>query len=496
MMANIKSIAFNNVAEQFDFELNRFRELLGIENPGPLEREIKGEIVKILETAPIQALSHRYQLGLVYRVLDKGKHTRLDHTIGVVAKCIISADRINFNSEESGLQFNKNDVKELAVAAALHDCGHLPVSHATERAFLTAKGIRKGITHEERILPLIVNRNPYFDELRSIVLSWPEFNENSFYRIASIISPINGDEYEKKIRNYIRPKRAIQQLLVSDIDMDRLDYIIRDASELNYLPVKTISTKLVNYIKDLTLIKYKSLSQENFEENVELCLSEDNKESVFNLLVSRVLLYKYIYFSEKIRCFEATLTYLIGTFIDNNIALEPLRLIAMSDDYFINTYLDKLVLYVDNENGLQDYLKEQYIDVLKNDKVERFKYLLPIHDEDIVNPRLKGEFTKEINKRSYIDNLRSYINTAVNKDKLILEQGDILIDVFNLKTGGGDLLVREKDGSLQTLNHFMNGSNMHRLCSEIRLDIYIKSDLGDKVKESVSNEINLFFKNI
>ncbi len=478
-------------------ELKVFREALNIQNEGIFEKKILDDIVKILATKPIQALEHRLQLGLVYNVLgeEKGKHTRFAHTVGVVAKCIVTADLINKNTHNKQLRFTEVDVRELAVAACLHDCGHFPISHATERAFLTAKNLTKGTSHEERILPLIVNRNSYFEELRNIVLSWgKEYDENTFFRIACIISPNQGEEYVKSNDTFKRPKKAIQQLLVSDIDMDRLDYIIRDANELNYLPVKLIADKLVAYVKGLTLEIYKSLNQPKNSDNVELCLASDVKENVFYLLVSRVLLYKYIYFSDKVRRFEAILTYLVGTLIEEGVAFEPLKLIAMSDNEFLNSYLLELVKYIEDKEDLQRHLREKYINVLKHDKVVRFNKLESIYDFNIVNPRLKEEFQKNINKRSYIDNLRKYIYSKAGD--IDLEQGDILLDIFYLKTGGGELLVKEEDGELKTLNFFMNGSNMHRLCSENRLDIYMKSDLSDRKKKFVSDELNKFFKEI
>ncbi|MES2109106.1 MAG: HD domain-containing protein [Bacteroidota bacterium] len=482
--------------KQLNDELTFFRGLLGIEKAGEIESLILEPIAMVLETQPIQSLKYRYQLGLVYKVLDNdnAKHTRFDHTVGVIAKCIVAADIINGNTIDPKLKLSEIDVKELAVAAALHDCGHLPISHATERAFLTAKGLTDGITHEERILPLIIDRNPYFEDLRKLILSWTHFDENSFYRIASIISPKMGIEYEKKYKKFKMPKRAIQQLLVSDIDMDRLDYIIRDSMQLDYLPVTLIKDKLVKYVNGLSLELYKSLNQTSNSSNVELCLAEEMKDNVFYLLVSRVLLYKYLYFSEKVRSFEAVLTYLIGTFIEKKVAFEPLKLIAMSDEEFINEYLEYLVSYVDNTDGLQKHITEKYINVLRYDKVERFKKLDSIYDYNIVNPRLKEEFTKNINERSYIDNLRTHLFEKSKVADMKFEQGEILLDVFHLKTGGGELLVKDKKRNFKTLSDYMNGSNMHRLCSETRLDVYLKSDLSDKKKEFVKNELINFFK--
>jgi hypothetical protein len=215
-----------------------------------------------------------------------------------------------------------------------------------------------------------------------------------------------------------------------------------------------------------------------------------------------VLLYKYIYFSENVRSFEAVLTNLIGILMDEGVALEPLKLIAVSDDYFIEKYLESLVSYVDN-GELKSHLIEKHIKVLQKEKVGRFRLLMSVSDKKIENPRLREEFINKISERSYIDNLRDYIFLSIKKRfGVVLERSDILIDVFHLKTGGGDLLVRKdhknEDGTqnftYNTLKDYMNGSNMHRLCTELRLDIYTKSDLSEKKKEQIKDRIISFFK--
>jgi HD superfamily phosphohydrolase len=493
-------------SEVLDKELTSFRRVLGHLEPGPIENLLKSDVAKLLDTKSMQLLSERYQLGLLRKVSDNGNwhnalHTRLDHTIGVVAKCIVACDVINSNTNPHIKRtLNESDARELVVAAALHDCGHLPVSHASERALLTAKGLTSGITHEERIVPLIINRNPLFEDLQNLIISWG-VHEHFFFRVACIISPGIANEYVRTIHNFKLPKRAIQQLLVSQIDMDRLDYIIRDSVSLNYSPVTLIRDSTVKYVNGLLLEKSKTLSQGNPDDNAELCIKHEYVQNVFYLLVSRVLLYKYIYFSEKVRSFEAILTNLIGVLIDKGIALEPLKLLAMSDDYFIDHYLVKLVDFIDDPN-LKKHLIEKHIKVLQNEKVGRFRHLLSIHAKHIGNPRLKEEFIENISKQSYIDNLRDYVFSSVKKRGVILEKSDILLDVFHLKTGGGDLLVRsDKENedhtitsTYKTLKDYMNGSNMHRLCTEIRLDVYIKSDLNSRKKDLIRERILSFFK--
>lgn len=508
-------IKSGGIEKQFQDELISFRNKLGIKESGELEKKIQKDVVNLLNTNSLLLLKDRLQLGLLSKVSNNknwhnATHTRLDHTIGVVAKCIVACDKINKNTNEDENLTKKDkkrilseeDVRELVVAAAIHDCGHLPISHATERSLLTAKGFTSGVKHEERIVPLILNKNPLFESLQDLIKSW---NCDKFFmhRVACIINPKMCDEFVRNIDGFKLPKRAIQQLLSSPIDMDRLDFVIRDSNSINYSPVTMISDKLGLFVNGLFLEKSKSLGEGNPDFNAEICLSKNYVENVFSFLVSRVLLYKYVYFSEKVRSFEAVLTNLMSVLLDEGIAIEPLKLIAMSDDYFISKHLEYLISFIEKED-LKQHLLEKHVKVLQKEKVGRFKLLLSIKEKRINNPRLREEFVTYIGKRSYIDNLRDYIFQSVPKKNnlMTLERSDILLDVFDLKAGGGDLLVRtdvktEKNTLIpiyNTLKDFMNGSNMNRLCTETRLDVYIKSDLSEKKIELIEERIISFFK--
>jgi HD superfamily phosphohydrolase len=491
-----------SIEQSLNDELNGFRKLLKVKEIGVFEKTIKQEVLAVLQTEPLKVLDGRYQLGLLYEVSNNENwrnaiHSRLEHTIGVVAKCIVACDVINKNTKlnegRKNAELTLKDVRELAAAAALHDCGHLPISHATERGLQTVKDLKTGISHEDRIIPLLITRNAYFEDIRTAILGWDEFDSDSLLRIASIISPKTGEKFVKEIEGFKLPKRAIQQILVSEIDMDRLDYIIRDSEKLNYSPVTLIKERIAQYIHGLTLEESKFIGEGRPKENLELCLNDNYTESVFSLLVSRVLLYKNVYFSEKVRSFEAVLTYLIGTFIAEEVSIEPLKLIGMTDDYFINTYLHELAEHVDDKETIK------YVEVLKDDKVDKFKFVTSIEDKEIVNARLREEFKNNLEHRHYIDNLRSHLEMLAPK-KLKFKRSDILLDVFHLKTGGGDLLIEHVDKktgriTYKTLNDYMNGSNIHSLCSEKRLDIYMKSDLGEQREEFIKEAIDIFFKN-
>lgn len=473
-----------------------------------IEKIIKDDISRIFDTDPLIILKNRQQLGLLRRVKPEWKnvdHTRYDHSIGVAAKCIVVCDYLNSITSEKELKFSTQDVKELALAAALHDCGHLPMSHAVERAFLSSKFKKSDVSHEARIIPLLLRPNPYFETIHKLTDSWvkdsKDFDSDSLYRVAAIISQEKTETYIKDKIDFQYPKRAILQLLTSEIDLDRLDFIIRDAAALNYSPVVLIEKDLLKYIGGLTLVKANTL-RKGFENDVELCVNRIDLQFVFFFLVSRVLLYKYCYFSKKVRSFEAILTYLISDYLDKNIEINPLKLIPMSDDDFIEKYLESLLQYI-SDKDVKSHILTKYINVLKKDKVERFKFHNSIDTFSIKNPRLAKELEENLNKYSYINTIKNTIREEGSKKNCIIEKEDLLLDVFSIKAGGGDLLVSEKQVNkitgekkevLKILKDFMNGSNIHRLCTETRLDIYFKSDIGESKKEKIDELIKQYYE--
>lgn len=280
--------------------------------------------------------------------------------------------------------------------------------------------------------------------------------------------------------------------------MDRLDYIIRDSNNLKYGPVIKNQKVFVKYLRGLTLKKTKIIGKPFYpDENVELCLDDTFIEEAFCLLISRVLLYQYIYFSPRVRCFEATLTFLVGELIQKS-AMSPYKLMTIGDDDFIKTYLgfyvNKIVDISDKDNLIKDYYK-----AIRNDKASKFERLISIDPKSILNPRLKQELKLNIDSRSYLKHLKDAIvkesNKKINSEEVKIEDEIILLDIYNLQTGGGDFLVfRNKDKATKTLFDYMNGSNIHRLCSQQRLDIYIQRDVNEECRNKVKTTIDRLFK--
>lgn len=146
----------------------------------------------ILEHPYIQRLRRIRQLGLSYLVYPGAIHTRFQHALGAFHLMAQAIEIIR----SKGHEITDEEAEAVSIAILLHDIGHGPFSHTLERTIID------NISHER--LSLI-----FMDKL----------NETFQGRLSMAISVFKG-EYSKKF---------LHQLVSSQLDMDRLDYLKRDS---------------------------------------------------------------------------------------------------------------------------------------------------------------------------------------------------------------------------------------------------------------------------
>ena len=148
--------------------------------------------VEIIEHPYFQRLRRIKQLGLSSLVYPGANHTRFEHAIGTM-HLVRSAIEV---LKKKGNKITDEEEEGVIAALLLHDIGHGPFSHALEQSIV------RGVSHEE--LSLI-----YMDEL----------NREMDGRLSLAIDIFTN--------NY--PKRFLHQLVSSQLDMDRLDFLKRDS---------------------------------------------------------------------------------------------------------------------------------------------------------------------------------------------------------------------------------------------------------------------------
>lgn len=151
----------------------------------------------LINTKEMQRLRRIHQLGGTYQVFASSEHSRFTHSLGTYETARKIADTVT----DVKNALNEEDKVVLYCAALLHDIGHGPFSHAFESIH--------PIHHEEYSVAIIQKDSEVYDVLSKIDPTLPQ-------KVASVI--------EKTHPNPILP-----QLVSSQIDADRMDYLLRDA---------------------------------------------------------------------------------------------------------------------------------------------------------------------------------------------------------------------------------------------------------------------------
>ena len=200
-------------------------------------------IFDLIEHPYFQRLRRIKQLGLTHLVYPGALHTRFHHALGTMHLMGKAIDVI----KSKGHEITDKEAEGVSIAILLHDIGHGPFSHALEHSIVS------GISHED-ISTL------FMDELNK------EFNGKL-------------DLALKIFRNKY-PKKFLHQLVSSQLDMDRIDYLKRDSF------YSGVSEGVVNTERIITMLNVK---------NDELAIDVKGIYSIEKFIIARRLMYWQVY---------------------------------------------------------------------------------------------------------------------------------------------------------------------------------------------------------
>ncbi len=191
----------------------------------------RGLLYDIVSHPLMQRLNRISQLGLTSVVYPGARHTRFQHSLGafyLMSEAILSL-------QQKGQFIFDSEAEAVQAAILMHDIGHGPFSHVLENTLI------QGISHEEISLLMMEQINQDLGNNLNLAIH------------------IFKDEY---------PKKFLHQLLSSQLDMDRLDYLRRDSfytgvTEGNIGSARII--KMLNVVDDSLVVESKGIySLENY----------------------------------------------------------------------------------------------------------------------------------------------------------------------------------------------------------------------------------------
>ncbi|WP_321370970.1 HD domain-containing protein [uncultured Draconibacterium sp.] len=364
-------------------------------------------IFDLLEHPTFQRLRHIKQLGLSYLVFPGANHTRFEHAIGTVhlMRQAISVLRIK------GHNITDKEAEAVTIAILLHDIGHAPFSHVLENTLVN-------ISHENISLMLMQELNREFNGKLDLAIK------------------IFTNKYKK---------RFLHQLVASQLDMDRLDYLSRDSF---FTGVVEGTIGLERIIKMLNV------------HNDQLVVDVKGIYSIEKFLISRRLMYWQVYLHK---------TVVAAEFLLINVLKRAKELIAEGKTLFVTPTL-KIFLTnnltpedfntnkeIEGKNVLTWYtlLDDNDILISIKDWQNHPDPVLSKLSQGITNRKLpRTKFNEKpisaSKKEKYINKIRKHIITDPEKAKYFLMTGVITNNAYNKHYE--NISVLYKDGTVKEIN--------------------------------------------
>ncbi len=378
-----------------------------------------GLIYDIVQHPLFQRLNRINQLGLASVVYPGARHTRFQHSLGSL---FLMSEAVK-SLKEKGVYIFDSEEEAVKIAILLHDIGHGPFSHVLEHTLM------HGISHEDISL-----------------LMMEQINREKHGELNLAIS-IFKDEY---------PNKIFHQLISSQLDMDRLDYLRRDSfftgvTEGNIGSARII--KMLNVKDDRLVIESKGIY------------------SIENFLTTRRLMYWQVYLHRTAVGYEKILV---------NTLLRAKDLVRSGKEIFA---APALAYFLGNEVNAEwfathDDALQMYADLDDSDICSALKVWK--NSDDIILSTLASDmldrhlFTVEVSEEppaeEYLQSIRDHIalqmGIPVEDTRYLMTLTEIGKDMYNPEDDSIGILY--KDGTVKDIAEASEILNVQLLSKKIR----------------------------
>ncbi|WP_026400114.1 HD domain-containing protein [Acholeplasma equifetale] len=346
-------------------------------------------ITELIDSSVFQRLRRIRQLSGVHMVFHAAEHSRFTHALGVyeLAYRFLKIEEINE-------ALNEREQQLFLAAALLHDIGHGAYSHAFEYVFKV---------NHEKIGARIIQEHP---EITKVL---DKIDKDFKYDCASII--LKKGKYP-----------LIEQLISSQLDIDRLDYLERDA----YFTGAAYGHIDLDRLMRVVTVK-----------NNRLVFKASGIHAIENYLVARYHMYWQVYYHPKARAYEVIL---------EKIYLRVKDLIHGGYQFIQDVSYLKAIL--DNPNDLDAYLEID--DFYINGMIASFK-----HEKDTILKTLAHDFLNRRMWKHMDDNKEN--EEAIQKIYNDLTEEEI--KYFTLKTSVQQGAYQESRSNLGDQIYILNEKN-------------------------------------
>lgn len=378
----------------------------------------RGVLLNVVEHPLMQRLSRIKQLGLTSMVYPSAQHTRFQHSIGafhLMSEAISSLTR-------KGIFIFDSEAEAVEAAILMHDIGHGPFSHVLEHTLIS------GINHEEISLLMMEQINREMKGELNLALK------------------IFKNEY---------PKKFLHQLISSQLDMDRLDYLRRDSF---------FTGVTEGNIGSARIIKMLDVHEDN------LVVNAKGLYTIENYLMSRRLMYWQVYLHKTTVSSEKVLVNALSR--AKRLAEEGKNIFATPClKYFLYNNIDAQT-FRNDENAQRYYSMLDDNDIWSSLKVwmESEDKILSVLASDIINRRIfKAEVSDEPFDEAYIEEIKDRLSKHLHISKedtgYLVNTDTVRKDMYDINDDHINML--QKDGTVKDISESSDLLNTALLSKKI-----------------------------
>ena len=380
----------------------------------------RGLLYGIVEHPLFQRLNRINQLGLASVVYPGARHTRFQHSIGAFH---LMTEAVRSLQEKGNFIFD-SEAEAVEAAILMHDIGHGPFSHVLEDTLI------HDISHEEISLLMMEEINRHFNGQLNLAIS------------------VFKGEY---------PKNFLHQLISSQLDMDRLDYLRRDSfytgvTEGNIGSARII--KMLNVIDDSLVVEHKGIY------------------SLENYLTTRRLMYWQVYLHRTCVAYEKVLVNMLNRakYLLRNgqqVFASPALLYFLANDVdkvWFDTHPETLVNYGElDDSDIWSAMKawkhhdDKILATLATDMLDRHIFKVEVTEEPVDETHIET-IAKEISAQMEIsiDDAKQYMMSVNTISK----------DMYNVDDDS--IAILYKDGKIRDISEASELLNVQLLSKKIR----------------------------
>jgi HD superfamily phosphohydrolase len=379
-------------------------------------------IFDLIEHPYFQRLRYIKQVGMTHLVYPGALHTRFHHALGAMHLMGLAIETLR----NKGQEISPEEEEAVTIAILLHDIGHGPFSHALEESIV------ENISHEDISTMIMQRLNLQFNG-----------------RLSMAINIFEG--------NY--PHQFLHQLVSSQLDMDRMDYLNRD-SFFTGVSEGVISSdriiKMLNVVDDQIVVEEKGIY------------------SIEKFLIARRLMYWQVYLHKTVIAAEQTLV---------KILKRSRELAVNGEEVFTTPALSKFLKKPVSRDAFmnQDHYLETFASLDDTDIMAAVK-VWAMHDDfvlsklckDLIHRDLyKVDITNEPPDKAFIAKLTK---SAVEKYNISEREASYFVfedTIHNkaYKPGDGNIWILMKDGSIKDITAASDNSNLEALAKTVKKHI-------------------------